>query len=407
MHVLFTPFAQPNSFYGMVPLAWALRAAGHEVRVAAQPLIAGAVTASGLPFVPVGTGYGREQQMEEYRRNTRREDLKHAGTLDKFVALDPAEKKRINNEVVLPTHHRLAEAMAEELVPFARDWEPDLVVSDPLVIAGTLAAETVGAPLVRILWGPDLLMKMGFPGLGLAPEDWPDYLVALFEQYKAEMRADPAEFTLDPCPESMQSPGIAGRVAFRYIPYNGGPSTVPEWLRRPADRPRVCVSWSTVSAAQAGQEAEEFAVPAIIDALAGLDVEPVVTVGAADRDLLGPVPEGVRVVSEMPLNLLLPSCDLIIHHGGGGTMLTAAYHGVPQITVPKIFDQAFCARQLAGTGAGVSLEPGEADRDSMKAAAASALAGGGQADAARRLRDEMLAQPAPAAMVAGLEGLRS
>ena len=38
----------------MVPLAWALRAAGHDVRVAVQPSFAATVTSAGLTAVPVG-----------------------------------------------------------------------------------------------------------------------------------------------------------------------------------------------------------------------------------------------------------------------------------------------------------------------------------------------------------------
>src|ERR1017187_1851466 len=38
----------------MVPVAWALRAAGHEVRVASQPDLTEVITGAGRPGVPVG-----------------------------------------------------------------------------------------------------------------------------------------------------------------------------------------------------------------------------------------------------------------------------------------------------------------------------------------------------------------
>src|SRR4051794_38462370 len=38
----------------MVPLAWALRASGHDVRMASQPELVPTMRASGLPFTAVG-----------------------------------------------------------------------------------------------------------------------------------------------------------------------------------------------------------------------------------------------------------------------------------------------------------------------------------------------------------------
>lgn len=39
---------------GCVPLAWALRTAGHEVRVAARPPLTDSITRAGLTAVPIG-----------------------------------------------------------------------------------------------------------------------------------------------------------------------------------------------------------------------------------------------------------------------------------------------------------------------------------------------------------------
>jgi UDP:flavonoid glycosyltransferase YjiC (YdhE family) len=55
MRVLFTTFAWPSHYYPMVPLAWALRLAGHEVRMTSQPELLPTMRASGLPVTPVGT----------------------------------------------------------------------------------------------------------------------------------------------------------------------------------------------------------------------------------------------------------------------------------------------------------------------------------------------------------------
>src|SRR4051812_47073841 len=54
MRVLVTCWAWPSHYLPLVPLLWALRAQGHEVRVATQPALARAVTDSGQVFVQAG-----------------------------------------------------------------------------------------------------------------------------------------------------------------------------------------------------------------------------------------------------------------------------------------------------------------------------------------------------------------
>src|SRR4051812_34880722 len=57
MRVLFTTWDWAGHFFPMVPLGWALRAAGHEVLVATDPGFAPTVTGAGLPALPVGPGF--------------------------------------------------------------------------------------------------------------------------------------------------------------------------------------------------------------------------------------------------------------------------------------------------------------------------------------------------------------
>ncbi|MFE7135993.1 activator-dependent family glycosyltransferase, partial [Streptomyces sp. NPDC057638] len=59
MRVLFTAYAVRTHFFSMVPLAWAMSAAGHEVRVASQPGLVPDITGAGLTAVPLG----RDHQM--------------------------------------------------------------------------------------------------------------------------------------------------------------------------------------------------------------------------------------------------------------------------------------------------------------------------------------------------------
>jgi UDP:flavonoid glycosyltransferase YjiC (YdhE family) len=187
------------------------------------------------------------------------------------------------------------------------------------------------------------------------------------------------------------------------VPYNGA-AAVPGWLLEPAARPRVVLSWSMSNAAVVG--ADGFVVSAVLAGLASLDVEVVAALPQdADRERLGAVPDGVRVVGHVPLDLVLPGCALAVHHGGSGTLLNAAHFGVPQLVVPPVFDQMFNAKKLAATGAGLFLPTAETDADAVKSAASRLLTEDAFAAAAGRLRAEMLAPPPAAGLVATLEGL--
>jgi len=51
------------------------------------------------------------------------------------------------------------EAMIGDLLDFARQWQPDLVVFEPTTYAGPLAAAALGIPAARHLWGIDFTLR--------------------------------------------------------------------------------------------------------------------------------------------------------------------------------------------------------------------------------------------------------
>jgi UDP:flavonoid glycosyltransferase YjiC (YdhE family) len=295
--------------------------------------------------------------------------------------------------------------MADEVGHLARAWQPDLVVSDPLVMAAPLAARAAGAPLVHLQWGPATQRRAGqFPGSGAPPGLWPDDLRDLYARYGVEPAAEYAAATVDPCPASLQYDGVVpSRVPARFVPYNGT-GDAPRWLTEPPRRPRICVTWGTTTTTLVG--AEGFLVPRILDALAGFDVEVVVAIKAGDRPLLGDdLPGQVRVAENLPLDLLLPSCDAIIHQGGGGAMLTAASFGLPQLLVAGITDQLAHAERIATAGVGVSLNWADVSPETITAGIKTIMSDQATRQAARNLRDEIHAQPAPADVAATLRQL--
>ena len=60
------------------------------------------------------------------------------------------------------------------------------------------------------------------------------------------------------------------------------------------------------------------------------------TVGPrGDSSALGPVADSVHAERFLPQHLVLPLVDVVVHHGGTGTMLGALEAGLPQLVLPQ------------------------------------------------------------------------
>jgi len=387
MRVLFVTWAFSGHFNPMVPLGWALRTAGHDVLVTSHPSFAPAIARAGLPALPAGPDFDLDAEV--------RAETELGRFYDWNVTSDEVRRRR-QDMVGLQAPRRSAEVMADDLVDFARYWRPDLVVFEPTSFAGPLVARLLGVPAVRMLWTADFTARLDKLERKLLGS-----LAARFGLAELGVLGD---LTLDPCPPRLQVTDDLPRQPIRYVPYNG-PSVLPGWLRDPPPRRRVCVTWGTSLTGMGGADRMAH-VPRVVRALASFDVEIVVAVLESQRELFTAMPPNVRSVGPVPLHLLLPTCDAIIHQGCGGTLMTAMVCGLPQLIVPSIPDQAFNARQLAATGAGRCLPSGEDVTEAEVAADAGIILGDRACQgAARELAAEALALPAPADVVPVLERL--
>jgi UDP:flavonoid glycosyltransferase YjiC (YdhE family) len=185
----------------------------------------------------------------------------------------------------------------------------------------------------------------------------------------------------------------------RYVPY-GGPAVVPRWLWPRTDRPRVAITFG-ITATEAF-DGYVVGVQDILDSLADLDVDVVATVAASEQDKLTHVPANATVVPYVPLQALVPSCSAVVHHAGIGTLATTSLQGVPQLALPLHFDEPALARRLAGQGAGLTIDPGEAKGENVRQGVRRLLTEPSFRHSAHRLRDEMLAMPGPSQVAARL-----
>lgn len=383
MRVLMLSTPYPTHFTPLVPLAWALRAAGHEVLVAAQPDVTDAATGAGLSTVDVG---------------------------DRFHGLELIRSSLVPGLRLLQMTGRMQRSDFNRASPFwgvharyhltryaevARWWQPDLIVSEQMEFTGAIIAAAMGIPSIRHRWTVDPLSDAG-------RDNAAEHLDGACRRLGLDGYPD-VTMLLDPCPPALQLPDVTLGEPIRYVAYNGAGS-MPDWAAERRASRRVCVCLGRQVLTLNG-------VPlfrSIIDSFDGIaDTEAVVTVPEQYHAQLGPVPSSVRVVTPAPLNLVLDSFDAVVHHGGANTAMTATAFGLPQLVLPQLQDQFITADRLAATEAGVVLDTAT-DQDNpaaIRAALESMLGEPAHRKAAGELADAIAAMPSPATVVAGLERL--
>jgi UDP:flavonoid glycosyltransferase YjiC (YdhE family) len=231
---------------------------------------------------------------------------------------------------------------------------PDLAVVDCILPAAIAAARARGTPtvsLVHFLYGLARTQMLQSGG------GWTTDLHTLAETHRVIGLAPPSDGL-----SAWEAPELVLVTAPRWLdvdydaPTNvlhAGPLSVgfrsPRRARAGA-RQRVLLTFSTTVI-----EGQTALIDRVCEAVAGLDVDAVLTLGpAVDRDAVL-VPDSVEVLAFADHDRLMPSCAAVIGHGGLGTVLRALAHGVPQLLLPLGRDQAFNAGRVEQLAAGIRL----------------------------------------------------
>jgi UDP:flavonoid glycosyltransferase YjiC (YdhE family) len=236
-----------------------------------------------------------------------------------------------------------ADEHAAALTTRLREDPVDLVVHDATDVGTAVAAELAGVPSVAFdvgHWRPTAADR------------------AVVEPMPASLRV-------------LDRPDLPV-VPVRPVAWNDGGDVPPR-----DGRPRVYLTFGTVAAGV------EDLVKRVGAELAGLDVD---VVDATER--------------HVDQAAVLADSDVVVHHGGTGTMLGAVEHGRPQVVLPQGADQHVNARRLADLGAAVVDPPsvGDAVRHLLRTEAP-------ERQAVAVLQAELLALPAPADVVPALEAI--
>ena len=366
MKLLFTSNPLLGHFLPMVPLIRAAQAAGHQVRVATGADLAPEVHRHGFPIWAVGPKMS--QVWAEMAANT-------------DATQDEDEQQR---QAATTLFARPAVARARQLVPMAASWRPDVVVHELYELAGWEAATAIGALNVIHGFGthiPDLAEFAEVVGSAVADElGTPNRASDLF-----------AAPYLDPCPPSLQPPGMnpfAKVLGIRPEPgvtYPG--ERLPEVMRRLPYRRTVYLTLGTAfNAFDAWRLALEAVREMEVNVLAttGHDLDPV---------QFGPQPSHVAIARFIPQALVLRQVDAVVCHCGSGTMLGALAEGRPIVALPMAADQFANAEQIVRTGAGLAVPPEERTPEAIRGAVEQVLDTLGFAQAAYALQAEIAAMP--------------
>jgi UDP:flavonoid glycosyltransferase YjiC (YdhE family) len=275
------------------------------------------------------------------------------------------------------------------------DERPDVVVSDILTLAPALAAELEGVPWATVIPHVDPRGAEGFPPYSLGarlPRTaagrrlWGafDPLIGRgLELGRTELNETRARLGL-PALDRVHggiSEALSLVATFPQLEYprHRPPATHivgPLLWEPPADAvalppgeaPLVLLAPST------SQDAEHRLLRA---ALAGLADLPVRVLASTNRRRPEPpfeVPPTARLVDWLSYRRTMPACDLVVCHGGHGTLARALASGCAVVVVPAAGDMNESAARVEWAGVGVRLPRRMAGRRAVALAVARALA---------------------------------
>jgi UDP:flavonoid glycosyltransferase YjiC (YdhE family) len=229
------------------------------------------------------------------------------------------------------------------------------------------------------------------------------------------------QWTVNPQPPAV-GPAVESRtLSVRWIPHSTQ-QVMPDWIYPVPERPRIAVS---LGLSERSFMADGWThIPALLEAVSELDVEVIATLNDKQLSAVESIPDNVRVVDFVPLNQLIPTCDLLIHHGGMGTVMPAIAAGVRQIVVDFVGHTISAtpgegekmgrsryslgpalARYVTDSGAGLVMDVSKPNAQAMRDQIQQVLTERSFQDATDKLRRDWLSTPSPSEFVPILERL--
>jgi UDP:flavonoid glycosyltransferase YjiC (YdhE family) len=376
MKLLFSVLPSYGHLYPLIPLALAARDAGNEVFFATAEECHRSLKAFGLQAIRAGIDFGGAYA--EAARSIQAREL---------TERDAATQQARMFGSAFPR------AFVADLVPLIRELRPDLVVYGALHAGGFFASKLTGTPAVchgcgRAPAGAELARH---PLLSMMWEELLPLARRLGVEVSESFSPGYGDPYLDVCPPALRHPLFAARAnhrPLRLVPINE-PCAFPEWvLTRRSERPVVYVTMGSVFN-------EPRMLREIIDGVSLHEVDVLVATGRMPIEALGALPDNVHAERWVPQAELLSAFDLIVHHGGDGTLFAALHAGLPQLIVPQVIGQDLVAEAVAAAGAAECLANDELSVECVSGRVARLLSTSYR-EAASTLAREIATLPAPA-----------
>jgi UDP:flavonoid glycosyltransferase YjiC (YdhE family) len=380
MRILITACWGHGHVNPVLPLALAAQRAGHEIVLATGANLLDHVRSHGVPAWQVGNSCAEDEASF------------HAA-YPQAASLPPNERLQLVLRELFAT---AADRRVPDLLDRTQSWRPDLVIHEVTELAGAVvAAQTgsrhvvhgLGMPMTRVTW--DATLGPGFAEL-VQKWDVPELAEGLFNATYLDI-FPPGLSSGPPAWPDTRPLRSAGLAAPPFDTWDAGRlATLPH-------PQTVHLTLGTVFHGASG------VLEAALAGLRELPLNVVLTVGPqGDPERFRPLPPQVLVERYVPIDLLLPRCDLLVDHAGAGTLLAGLAHGLPQLLLPQGADQFTNAAACARAGAGLVLEPHELSPAAVTIAARRLLDEPAFAVAARALAAQIAAMPGASEVLAGL-----
>ncbi|MGH9704779.1 MAG: glycosyltransferase [Candidatus Acidiferrales bacterium] len=261
---------------------------------------------------------------------------------------------------------RAATALHVDLV---RDFAPDVVV-DSFGLLTCLAARILHIPLASVLQGNFHPASQGFLWWkGERPAGLPS-AAPVINKVAAEYGLAPVPRCVDllagdlslivGTPETDPLPSTAGVSYVGPIVWQRGNAILPEWVAALGrEVPLIWVYSGNPRYGNAPTPIDSIVViRTAIGALADAPVQVVLTTGYQELPKeFGRLPSNFRHAAFLPGRAMAERCDLMVHHGGHGSVMTGFSAGTPAVIIPTITERESNARRVVELGAGEILLP--------------------------------------------------
>jgi UDP:flavonoid glycosyltransferase YjiC (YdhE family) len=341
--LLLGAFGDPGHAFPMIALGAALARAGHDVTLQTWRKWEGQVEAEGMRFAAA----------PEYQ--------------------------------VFPTRERPLKPYAavvrgaRETVPLVEEVRPHAVIADIITLAPALAGEMAGVPVATLIPHVDPRRAPGFPPYSIGARMPRTAAARAFwdaaqrtvvrgglEQGRDELNDTRRRLGLAPLahvhggisrtlalvatlpqleyprPASPPATHVVGPLLWE-LP--GEPAVAPP----PGEDPVVLVAPSTA------QDAEHRMLRAALEGLAGARVRVIATYNRRAPDPPVRVPDNAVLVDWLSYAKTMPHCDLVLSHGGHGTVLRALTSGCAVVCCPAAGDMNENAARVDWAGLGTRL----------------------------------------------------